>query len=93
MKKRLAAAGVISFAAAALAAEPLAEMPVNRVTLSTSGLANFELKAHVDGNAALQFPVRLGQVEPLRSLIVRMLGCNAARKSKAQLPAQNLRLR
>jgi hypothetical protein len=47
------------------------EMPVNRVILSTSGLAQFEHHAKVNGNNALQFPVRLEQVDDiLKSLIV-----------------------
>lgn len=55
-----------------LAAPSLAdEIPVRRVVLSTSGLANFELRADVDGNQALQFPVRLEQVDDiLKSLVV-----------------------
>ncbi|MEZ0261784.1 MAG: DUF4139 domain-containing protein [Alphaproteobacteria bacterium] len=48
-----------------------AEMPVNSVILSTSGLANFEHRAKVDGNAKLEFPVRFEQVDDiLKSLIV-----------------------
>lgn len=47
------------------------DIPVDRVILSTSGLANFGLKARVDGDAALQFPIRLEQVDDiLKSLIV-----------------------
>jgi hypothetical protein len=50
---------------------PSEEMPVNRVILSTSGLAQFEHHAKVNGNNALQFPVRLEQVDDiLKSLIV-----------------------
>ena len=47
------------------------EIPVNRVILSTSGLANFEHKAKVEGDTALEFPVRLEQVDDiLKSLVV-----------------------
>ena len=47
------------------------EILVSKVILSTSGLANFELHADVDGNEALQFPVRLEQVDDiLKSLVV-----------------------
>jgi hypothetical protein len=47
------------------------EIPVDRVVLSTSGLADFEMRAKVSGNAALQFPVRLNQVDDiLKSLVV-----------------------
>ncbi|MDE1153124.1 MAG: DUF4139 domain-containing protein [Micavibrio sp.] len=47
------------------------DMPVDSVILSTSGLANFEHKAHVKGDATLEFPVRFEQVDDiLKSLIV-----------------------
>ena len=70
MKKILVAALMTS--AIALCTAAFAEdMPVNSVILSTSGLANFEHKAHVDGNTKLEFPVRLEQVDDiLKSLIV-----------------------
>jgi len=57
----------LSWSAAAYAED----MPVNSVILSTSGLANFEHRAHVTGDAKLEFPVRLEQVDDiLKSLIV-----------------------
>lgn len=47
------------------------EIPVDRVILSTSGLANFEHKAHIEDNAKVEFPVRLEQVDDiLKSLVV-----------------------
>jgi hypothetical protein len=47
------------------------EIPVDRIILSTSGLAQFEHRAQVTGNAALEFPVRLEQVDDiLKSLVV-----------------------
>jgi hypothetical protein len=47
------------------------EIPVDRIILSTSGLAQFEHRARVTGNAALEFPVRLEQVDDiLKSLVV-----------------------
>ena len=43
--------GVLMTSALALSAAAFAEdMPVNSVILSTSGLANFEHRAHVSGN-------------------------------------------
>ncbi len=60
-------AGLLTCTAAAFAED----MPVNSVILSTSGLANFEHRAKVDGNAQLEFPVRFEQVDDiLKSLIV-----------------------
>lgn len=60
-------AGLLTCTAAAFAED----MPVNSVILSTSGLANFEHRAKVDGNAKLEFPVRFEQVDDiLKSLIV-----------------------
>ncbi len=47
------------------------DMPVDRVILSSSGLAQFERQADVSGNATLQFPVRRDQVDDvLQSLVV-----------------------
>jgi len=63
----LMAAGSLACSPAAYAAD----IPVNRVVLSTSGLAQFEHRAEVNGNAALEFPVRLEQVDDiLKSLVV-----------------------
>lgn len=57
----------LAFSAASYAED----MPVNSVILSTSGLANFEHRAHVANNAKLEFPVRFEQVDDiLKSLIV-----------------------
>lgn len=67
MKKFVLLAGLLTCATAAFAEE----MPVNSVILSTSGLANFEHRAKVDGNSKLEFPVRFEQVDDiLKSLIV-----------------------
>lgn len=70
MKKFLT--GILMTSAIAFSAAAWAEdMPVNSVILSTSGLANFEHRAHVSGNAKLEFPVRFEQVDDiLKSLIV-----------------------
>lgn len=47
------------------------ELPLKRVTLSTSGLAQFEHQGDVTGNAVLTLPVRLDQVDDvLKSLVV-----------------------
>lgn len=47
------------------------EIPVDRVILSTSGLANFMHHATVTDNAKVEFPVRLEQVDDiLKSLVV-----------------------
>ncbi len=64
--------GVLMTSALAFSAAAFADdMPVNSVILSTSGLANFEHRAHVSGNAQLEFPVRYEQVDDiLKSLIV-----------------------
>src|SRR4051812_2813155 len=47
------------------------DIPVNRVILSTSGLAQFEHHSQVTGDATVEFPVRLDQVDDiLKSLVV-----------------------
>lgn len=47
------------------------EAPIERVVLSTSGLAQFEHRAHVKGDTVLELPVRLDQVDDvLKSLVV-----------------------
>ncbi len=47
------------------------ELPLKRVTLSTSGLAQFEHQGKVSGNTAISLPVRLDQVDDvLKSLVV-----------------------
>jgi hypothetical protein len=66
-------AGTLAVSAGVQAADKSAasDLPVDRVILSTSGLANFELRAHVTDDARLRFPVRLEQVDDiLKSLIV-----------------------
>lgn len=48
-----------------------AEMSIDRVILSTSGLANIVYRADVAGDGQLEFPVRLNQVDDvLKSLVV-----------------------
>ncbi len=69
--KKVFIAALMTSALAICTAAFAEDMPVNSVILSTSGLANFEHKAHVDGNTKLEFPVRLEQVDDiLKSLIV-----------------------
>ena len=47
------------------------DIPVDRVILSTSGLAQFEHHTQVTGDATVEFPVRLDQVDDiLKSLVV-----------------------
>lgn len=47
------------------------ELPLKRVTLSTSGLAQFEYQGQVSGNQKITLPVRLDQVDDvLKSLVV-----------------------
>jgi hypothetical protein len=69
--KRILTCLMMTSALAYSAASYAEDMPVNSVILSTSGLANFEHRAHVEGNAKLEFPVRFEQVDDiLKSLIV-----------------------
>lgn len=50
---------------------PSGEIPVDRVILSTSGLANFVHKMQVKDNATVEFPVRFEQVDDiLKSLVI-----------------------
>lgn len=59
------------FAGFGFSCAAFAEMPVDRVILSTSGLAQFEHRAQVTGDATLEFPARLDQVDDiLKSLVV-----------------------
>ncbi|MBU6475908.1 MAG: DUF4139 domain-containing protein, partial [Alphaproteobacteria bacterium] len=59
-----------SFFAVSSAAQAT-DMPVDRVILSSSGLAQFERQASVTGDATLEFPVRRDQVDDiLQSLVV-----------------------
>jgi hypothetical protein len=61
--------GAMLFAGASAAAA--GDIPVDKIILSTSGLAQFEHRAKVTGNAALEFPVRLEQVDDiLKSLVI-----------------------
>ena len=63
------AAVLLSTSAIALAAEK--EIPVDRVILSTSGLANFVHQMDVKDNAKVEFPVRFEQVDDiLKSLVI-----------------------
>ncbi|MEZ0224444.1 MAG: DUF4139 domain-containing protein [Alphaproteobacteria bacterium] len=69
--KRILTCLMMTSALAYSAASYAEDMPVNSVILSTSGLANFEHRAQVAGNAKLEFPVRFEQVDDiLKSLIV-----------------------
>ena len=50
---------------------PKGEIPVDRVILSTSGLANFVHRMEVKDNANVEFPVRFEQVDDiLKSLVI-----------------------
>ncbi len=58
-------------ALSAFAENPKGEIPVDRVILSTSGLANFVHKMQVTDNATVEFPVRFEQVDDiLKSLVI-----------------------
>jgi len=62
-------AALLSTSAFAFAAEK--EIPVDRVILSTSGLANFVHQMDVKDNAKVEFPVRFEQVDDiLKSLVI-----------------------
>ena len=70
-KKRFLALLFMSTCLACSAAALADDIPVDRVILSTSGLAQFEHHTQVTGNAAVEFPVRLEQVDDiLKSLVV-----------------------
>ncbi len=46
-------------------------LPISRVVLSTSGMANFEHSGKVDGNTVIELPVRSNQVDDiLKSLVI-----------------------
>lgn len=69
--KRFIPSLIIASSLACSSAVHADDIPVNRVILSTSGLAQFEHRTEVNGNAALEFPVRLEQVDDiLKSLVV-----------------------
>ena len=66
---------IIAISALVLSSIPIAfaadEIPVDRVILSSSGLANFVHKAKVTGDTQVVFPVRFEQVDDImKSLIV-----------------------
>lgn len=65
-------AALMIFAGTSYAADQkTSEIPVDRVILSTSGLANFVHKMPVDGDREVSFPVRFNQVDDiLKSLVV-----------------------
>lgn len=66
-----AAALMSGSALSAFADNPKGEIPVDRVILSTSGLANFVHKMQVTDNATVEFPVRFEQVDDiLKSLVI-----------------------
>lgn len=69
--KKVFCSALMAGALACSAASFAEDIPVNSVILSTSGLANFEHRAKVTGDAQLEFPVRFEQVDDiLKSLIV-----------------------
>ncbi len=68
----LSCAAVAAIALPARAQQPVQDLPVTRVILSTSGLAHFEHEGSVIGDASVELPVRLDQVDDmLKSLVVR----------------------
>lgn len=68
----LACVAVAAIALPARAQEPVQDLPITRVILSTSGLAHFEHEGTVTGDASVELPVRLDQVDDmLKSLVVR----------------------
>lgn len=71
MKHALFSASIVAILCAGSAAMAAETLPLKRVTLSTSGLAQFEHQGSVTGNADLNLPVRLDQVDDvLKSLVV-----------------------
>lgn len=68
----IAAAGMVTaFAALAQAQDSAKPLPVDRVILSTAGLAHIEHSITVNGNETLRVPVRLNQVDDvLKSLVI-----------------------
>src|SRR4051812_28731094 len=68
----LCAASAMAYSAAAIANDAAVNsIPVDRVVLSSSGLAQFEHRAEITGDTQLEFPVRLEQVDDiLKSLVV-----------------------
>lgn len=71
MKHALFSASIVAILCAGSAAMAAETLPLKRVTLSTSGLAQFEHQGSVTGNTDLNLPVRLDQVDDvLKSLVV-----------------------
>lgn len=69
MKRILISAAVLMMASGM--ARAASDIPVDRVILSTSGLANFIHQMPMTGNADVEFPVRFNQVDDiLKSLVV-----------------------
>jgi hypothetical protein len=69
MKRILISAAALMLASGM--AQAANDIPVDRVILSTSGLANFVHQMPVTGNAEVEFPVRFNQVDDiLKSLVV-----------------------
>jgi hypothetical protein len=70
MTRSLLAASALTLIAFS-SAQAADTLPLKHVTLSTSGLAQFEHQGKVTGNEELSFPVRLDQVDDvLKSLVV-----------------------
>jgi len=70
----------------AFAADDAQSLPLKRVVLSTSGLGHFEHEGQVNGNASIDLPVRLDQVDDiLKSLVVLD---NVGRVGNVNLPGR-----
>ena len=76
MRLFTSALAALSFALAgsvstlAFGADPQ-ELPLKRVILSTSGLVNFEHEGRISGDATVELPVRMDQVDDLlKSLVI-----------------------
>lgn len=71
MKKFIAATTLAVLLSTTAIAYAEKEIPVDRVILSTSGLANFVHQMQVKDNATVEFPVRFQQVDDiLKSLVI-----------------------
>jgi len=71
MKKFIAATTLAVLLSTTALAYAEKEIPVDRVILSTSGLANFVHQMQVKDNATVEFPVRFQQVDDiLKSLVI-----------------------
>lgn len=63
--------GVIMAQGVQAATDATSDIPIDRVILSTSGLANIEHRAKVKGDVNVEFPVRFEQVDDiLKSLVI-----------------------